>query len=145
MKLNQFFESKKEYGAIFLRLVIGFRLVEGMWNIVFNWQQLVGIKDFFAQINLPVPMISAIVAVYAEFICGIFFIIGLWVREVALIMIINFIVAIAVVDIHNSFEEGFAAWVIIAASIFFLFYGAGKISIDEWRRKYRTATNIQDN
>ncbi|MDP9230817.1 MAG: DoxX family protein, partial [Bacteroidota bacterium] len=101
MNLNQFFNSWKDYGVIFLRLVIGCRLIVAVWSVVFSWQNMPGVKDFFQSVHIPMPMISAVVAVYAEFICGILYIIGLWVRQAALIMIINFIVAIAFVDVHN--------------------------------------------
>lgn len=135
MKVYQFLNSGKDYGVIFLRLVIGCRLIFAVWDVVFSWQNILGVKDFFQSVHIPIPMISAVVAVYAEFICGILYIIGLWVRQAAILMIINFIVAIAYVDVHNNFEKAFPAWVILATSVFFLFYGAGKISIDAYINK----------
>lgn len=140
-KLNQFFNARKDYGIIFLRLVIGCRLIVAVWGVVFSWQNMLGVKDFFQSVHIPIPMISAVVAVFAEFICGILYTIGLWVRYAALLMIINFIVAISFVDVHNNFEKAFPAWVILAASVFFLFYGAGKISIDEQLNKRITSSN----
>jgi putative oxidoreductase len=130
MAFNRFFESKKEYGVLLLRLLVGIRLVEGMWNIIFDGQ-IQGVAGFFDQFHIPLPMLSAVLAVYAEFICGILFITGLWVRMAALVMIFTFTIAIVVVDIHNGFEKAFPAWTIWAVSIFLLFYGAGKFSIDE--------------
>jgi len=141
MGLDQFFNSRKEYGAVFLRLVIGCRLIVAVWNVVFNWQNMHAVKDFFESVHIPLPMISAVVAVYAEFICGILYISGLWVRQAALVMIINFIIAIAFVDVHTNFEKAFSAYVILAASVFFLFHGAGKISIDEQLNKRISRSN----
>ena len=135
MKLNQIFQSKKEYGLVFLRLVIGCRLIIGVWSSIISWQQMLGVKDFFQQSNIPLALTSAVVAVYAEFICGLLFIIGLWVRQAALVMIITFVVAIIFVDIHNTFIVAFPAWAILAASMAFLFYGAGGFSLDEWLTK----------
>jgi putative oxidoreductase len=104
--------------------------VEGMWNIIFDGQ-IRGVAGFFNQFHIPLPTLSAVLCVYAEFICGILFIAGLWTRMAALVMIFTFTIAILMVDIHNGFEKAFPAWTIWAVSIFLLFNGGGKFSIDE--------------
>lgn len=142
MKLTQTFQSKKEYGLLFLRLVIGYRLIVAVWSSVISWQQILGVKDFFQQSNIPLPLTSAVVAVYAEFICGLLFIIGLWIRQAALVMILTFIVAIIFVDIHNTFKLAFPAWAILASSVAFLFYGAGGFSVDKWLGKSNKRESI---
>jgi putative oxidoreductase len=129
-KLNQFFELRKAYGAIFLRLVIGWRLIAGAWNYVFQVKKISEVEGFFTKLNLHAPLLSAYLSVYAQFICGLLFIIGLWFRPAAIVMIINFTVAIIAAHLNDGIEKSFAAWVILAASCFFLFNGAGKISIE---------------
>jgi putative oxidoreductase len=89
------------------------------------------VSDFFTGLNLPIPLPSAYLSVYAQFVCGILFIIGLWVRTAAIAMLINFLIAIAAAHLHDGIERSFAAWIIFAASVFFLFNGAGKISVDD--------------
>lgn len=129
-KLNQFFELKKAYGVIFLRLVIGWRLMAGVWHYVFQLKPISEVEGFFTTLNLPAPLLSAYLSVYAQFICAILFIIGLWFRPAAMVMIINFTVAIIAAHLNDAIEKSFAAWVILAASCFFLFNGAGKVSIE---------------
>lgn len=129
-KLNQFFETRKEYGAIFLRLIIGWRLIAGIFPYVIQSKSINEVIGFFTQLHLPVPMLSAYLSVYAQLICGILYIIGLWVRPAAIILIINFTVAIIAAHLQDSIEKSFAAWVMLAASLFFLFNGAGNISIE---------------
>ena len=129
MNFNKFLESKKDFGVLILRSIFGFRLVEGMYIVIFNGQ-MHGLGDFFAENHIPFPKISAYLAVYAELIAGILFIIGLWVRPAAMIMVFTFTVAIVFIDIYAGFEKGFPAWSIWAVSFFLLFYGAGKISLD---------------
>ena len=136
--LYRYFEPKKDYGVIFLRLVIGLRLVAGAWVVIKSSEQMAGVEKFFQSLHIPAPGISGYVSVYAQFICGILFIIGLWVRPAALVMIINFIVAIIAAHLKDSLVTAFAPWVILAASFFFLFYGAGKISLDEQFKKRAT-------
>jgi putative oxidoreductase len=121
---------KKDFGVLILRLIFGFRLVEGMVTVIMN-RQIPGLAEFFADNHIPFSITSAYVAVYAELICGVLFIIGYWVRPAALIMVFTFTVAIVFVDFREGFEKGFPAWSIWAVSIFLLFYGAGRISLDE--------------
>jgi putative oxidoreductase len=129
-KLNQFFELRKAYGAIFLRLIVGWRLMAGAWNYVFQVKPISEVEVFFTKLNLPAPLLSAYLSVYAQFICAILFIIGLWFRPAAIVMIINFTVAIIAAHLNDGVEKSFAAWVILAASCFFLFNGAGKVSVE---------------
>lgn len=135
MTMNEYFENRKDYGMIFLRLVIGFRLVFGVWDSVTDWQQMLGVREFFEQAQIPFPMFSAFTAVYAEFIGGVLLILGLWIRPAAILLIIIFLVAVIYIDMHNPFVQSFSAWVILASAFTFLFCGAGRISMDEWLLK----------
>ncbi|HEV7782301.1 MAG TPA: DoxX family protein [Chitinophagaceae bacterium] len=130
-KFNRFFETKKEYGAVFLRLVIGWRLIAGVAAYATGTKPISEVSGFFTQLNIPAPSISAWLSVYAQFICGILFIIGLWVRPAALTMIINFSIAIIAAHTGDPVERSFAAWALLATSLFLLFHGAGKLSFDQ--------------
>lgn len=131
--LNSFFEPRKQYGAIFLRVLIGWRLIYGTQDNIFSWERMIEFRNFLEQLGTPFPLLSAQLSVYAQFICGILYIIGLWVRPAAIVMIINFVCALIIAHIGTSFLETFDALVMLFGSIFFLFYGSGKISIDNWR------------
>ncbi|MBS1597523.1 MAG: DoxX family protein [Bacteroidetes bacterium] len=127
---NKFLESKKDFGILIIRLIFGYRLIEGMVTVISN-KQIHGLAGFFSDNHIPFPLFSAYSAVCAELICGILFIIGLWARQAALIMVFTFTVAIVFIDIYAGFEKAFPAWSIWAISIFILLNGAGKISLDE--------------
>lgn len=129
-KLNQFFDSGKSYGIIFLRLVIGWRLIAGVWDYAMQIKPMSEVAGFFEQLHLPLPAVSAFVSVYAQFICGILFILGLWTRAAAIFMIINFTVAILAAHLQDGIEQSFAAWAILSASVLFLFNGSGKPAVD---------------
>jgi putative oxidoreductase len=121
---------KKDFGVLILRLVFGYRLVEGMVTVLLNGQ-IPGLAQFFQASHIPFSLASAYLAVCAELICGILFIIGYWVRPAALVMVFTFTVAIVFVDFPAGFEKGFPGWSIWAVSVFLLCYGAGRISLDE--------------
>lgn len=131
-RLNTFFDSRKEYGNIFLRLVIGWRLIDGTQDNIFSWERMLEFRDFLAVHGTPFPLVAANVSVYAQFICGALFIIGWMVRPAAIIMIINFVAALLIAHIGLTFEQSFDAIMMLTGSIFFLFSGAGKISVDEF-------------
>jgi putative oxidoreductase len=130
-RLNRFFEAKKEYGPFFLRLVIGWRLIAGTLGYALHNEPIDDVASYFSDLHLPLPQFCAWLAVNAQFICGILFILGWWTLGTAIIMIINFSVAILAAHMNETIQRSFQAWILLAASIFFLFHGAGKISIDE--------------
>ncbi len=130
-RLNRFFEHKKDYGAIFLRLIIGWRLIDGTQDNVFSWDRMIEFKVFLEQQNFVYPLAAAIISVYAQFICGALYILGLFTRPAAIIMILNFVVALLTVHWGTTFLDSFQALTMLFGSIFFLFNGAGKLSLDE--------------
>jgi putative oxidoreductase len=132
-KIDHYFSLRKDYGIIFLRLVIGWRLIDGTQDNVFSWARMLEFRDFLEQHGVAYPIVAAVVSVYAQFICGILYIIGAFIRPAAVLMVINFIAALLIAHVGQSFLQTFDAWMMLSGALFFLFSGAGKISIDEWR------------
>jgi putative oxidoreductase len=129
--LNRYFESRKENGVIFLRLVIGWRLIDGTQDNVFSWDRMLEFRDFLQQHHVMFPLQAACISVYAQFICGILYITGAFTRVAGLIMIINFIAALLIAHIGTTFQQSFDAIMMLFGSVFFLFHGPGKFSVDE--------------
>ena len=132
--IDRFFEKQKDYGVIFLRLVIGWRLIDGTQDNVFSWTRMLEFRDFLQHQGVVYPLVAAVVSVYAQFICGILYITGAFIRTAALVMIINFLAALYIAHIGASFQDSFDAIMMLSGSLFFLFYGAGKWSVDELRK-----------
>jgi putative oxidoreductase len=138
-KLNGYFESKKAFGIIFLRVVAGWRLIAGIADYAFGIKPISEVAGFFEQLHIPVPMLSATISVYAQLICGVLFLIGLWVRPAALIMILNFSIAIIAAHTHDSIEKSFAAWALLAMSVCLLFTGGGRLSLESNRKNNKSS------
>lgn len=119
------------YGALFIRLLVGFHLMYGTEDNVFSYERMLEFKDFLEEKGVPFPLVAAHVSVYAQFIAGALYIIGWQVRGAALLMVINFIAAIIIVHIGDSYQGTFPALVMLFSSLFLLLYGAGKPSIDQ--------------
>lgn len=87
-------------------------------------------EKFLAANGMLFPLQAAVVSVYAQFICGILFIIGWQTRLAAVVMIVNFMVALLLIHTRDTLQGAFPALIIWAVSVFFLLNGAGKISVD---------------
>jgi putative oxidoreductase len=92
---------------------------------------------FLSVRGVPFPLFSAFLSAYSQFICGILFIVGLATRYAAVVMIINFIAALIIAHIGDTYPNMFPALMMLAASCFLLVHGAGKLSVDSMleRRK----------
>lgn len=67
-KLNQYFEPRKDYGSVFLRIIIGWRLIEGTYDNVLSWDRMLEFRDFLALHGVPFPLLAANISVYAVFL-----------------------------------------------------------------------------
>ena len=135
-------EKYKEYGVIFIRLIVGFHLIYGTQDNVFSYARMEEFAGFLSVRGVPFPLFSAFLSVYAQFICGILFIVGLATRYAAVVMIINFIAALVIAHIGDKYPNMFPALMMLAAACFFLLHGAGKASFDSLLEKREAAKEV---
>ena len=126
-----FFKRRRDYGALFVRLVVGLILIHQSQDNVFSHARMLEFRDFLAARHVPWPLLAAHVSVYAQFVCGVLYLVGLFVRPAALVMIINFVAALLIAHRGQRIEGAFLALVMLFCSLFLLFNGAGKPSIDD--------------
>lgn len=136
-----FLDNYKEYGVIFVRLIVGFHLIYGTQDNVFSYVRMEEFAAFLSQNGVPFPLFSAFLSAYAQFACGILFVLGFWTRLAAIVMIINFIAAIIIAHIGDTYPNMFPALMMLFASIFFFIHGAGKVSIDDYLGKDGTPSS----
>lgn len=123
-------EKYKEYGVIFIRLIVGFHLIYGTQDNVFSYARMEEFASFLSARSVPFPLFSAFLSAYAQFICGVLFIAGLATRYAAVVMILNFIAALFIAHRGDAYPNMFPAIMMLAAACFFLLHGAGKLSVD---------------
>ena len=126
-----FFERRREYGAVFVRLVVGFVLIYGTQDNVFSHERMLEFRDFLAARRVPFPLLSANLSAYAQFVCGILYVLGLLVRPAALLMAINFVAALLIAHLDAPLDAARLALCMLFSSLFLLFNGAGALSLDE--------------
>ena len=126
-----FFRRHREYGVIFLRLIIGAFIIWGVQDNVLSFAQMQEFAHFLGERGVPFPLFAAFLSAYTQLICGICILIGAATRLVAIPFIINFIAAILIAHRGDTFRGMFPALMMLFAGLFFLFHGAGRLSVDE--------------
>lgn len=127
---SKWLNKNKAVGVLLLRLFIGFRLIYGVQDNIFDWQQLLEFRDFLAQYHFPIPLASAVVSVYGQFIAAVMVLLGWKIRLAALVLIVNFSIAWLMVDRHGSIESMTPALAMLFCAILFLFQGGGKFALE---------------
>ena len=133
-----FFKRRREYAALFLRLIIGSFIIWGVQDNVFNRAQMEEFAHFLGARGVPFPLFAAFLSAYTQFVCGLLILAGAFVRLISIPFIINFIAAVIIAHRGDNFRGMFPALLMIFVGFFFLFHGAGKPSIDEWRERRGT-------
>jgi putative oxidoreductase len=147
-----FFQKYSAYGVLFLRLAVGTFLLYGVQDNVFSWERMLEFRDFLEVRNVPYPLFAAHLSVYVQFICGLLLIMGGAVRWVSVLLILNFTAALLIAHIGRgqSFPEYYPAVEMLCMGFFFLFNGAGPMSLDALfsrkninRKKHTDSARIQ--
>jgi putative oxidoreductase len=126
------------YGAVFIRLLIGHRLVVGTADNVFSPERMHEFAAFLSRHGFPAPLVSAHVSAYAQLVCGTLIVAGALVRPAAAVMAANFVVALLMVHLGRPYLENFDALAMLAGSLFLLLHGAGALSVDAALAKQRS-------
>lgn len=124
--MGKWFEKHREYGMFFVRLIVGFHLIYGTADNVFSWTRMLEFRDFLGERGVPFPLFAANLSAYAQFLCGILFIVGLFVRPAAVVMIVNFICALLIAHRTGGYAPAAPALFMLFSSIAFLIHGPGR-------------------
>jgi putative oxidoreductase len=128
----KFLLSKNVNASLLLiRLFVGIRLLYGVQDNILHWSHMKNFETFLAANGFPVPLVSAIVSVYAQAIAGILFIIGWQVRWAALLMTVNFLAAFVMVHCGQTFEEVTTVLFMLITSIAMLLAGGGRYALQK--------------
>lgn len=126
-----FFDRYREYGPLFVRLIVGSFLVWGTQDNVFSHARMSEFAEFLRAHGTPFPLAAAFLSAYAQFVCGLLYLLGAFTRHAAIVMIFNFVAAILIAHLGDSFRGMFPALVMLFTSAFFLLHGPGKLSVDD--------------
>ena len=131
--IGSWLDRRRELAPLLLRLFLAFVLMYGTADNVFSRARMIEFRDFLAANGFPWPLASAYLSAYAQFGTGILLLLGLWTRPAAAIVVVNFIVALAMVHVGAPFNANIAPLAMLVAAIFFVVYGAPRYSLDARR------------
>lgn len=142
-KINQIMKRlhSPSFASLFIRVAIGLVFINSGWFKVANIDAIVG---FFGMMGIP-PFLTYIVS-YAEFIGGILFILGLFVRYVGVVTSIIMLVALIKVHLPNGYHlanNGYEyVLVLLLCSLAMITLGAGKYSIEYFFNRNKEVTDL---
>jgi putative oxidoreductase len=130
-------EKLQPFAAIFIRLAFGYHLLQYSYGDVFQGTAGSGNQEMLSNSGVPFPYFMGWLYILTEFIGSISIIIGFKVRWFAFALVINFIVALYLVHLNKTYMQSFEAIQMLAVSLFFLFNGSGKLSVDDFVQNYK--------
>jgi putative oxidoreductase len=126
----------KEYAPLLLRLVLGaIFIVHGYQKI----ERGVGpTAEFLETLNIPLPVIAAVLLITAELVGGIFLVLGLFTHWTSKILAFVALVALLTVHIGNGFtgQGGYEfILLILVGCLSLMLTGGGKWALDKKLKK----------
>lgn len=132
VSMRRWLDARREWGVIFVRFAFGFWLVYGTQDNVFSHERMVEFQEFMSKHGFPFAVPGSYVSAYAQFICGILYVLGLAVRPAAAVMIVNFLFALGIAHRTTPLGADMPPLGMLAVACFLLFHGAGAFSMDGW-------------
>ncbi len=119
-----------DFALLLLRIFVGLFLIWGVWDNLTDPARMQEFVEFLRKFKFSSPEILARVSVYVQFIVGVGFVLGLFTRWAGLLCVVNFIVAIVMVDRFGGMRGVFPSGALIGIGLYLATYGAGRFSVD---------------
>jgi putative oxidoreductase len=130
--MSKFLSTKYSNGAFNFGMLV-LRVAAGLLLAHHGYQKLIKfnvLKYKFMNFMHLGSTLSLSLITFAELVCGILLILGLFTRLACIPIIIGMGVVVFVASNANIFAEGEKGMIYLAATIAILFCGPGKISVD---------------
>ena len=115
---------------LLVRVTLGAFLIYGVWDNIVSAERMAEFAGFLAKFGFPAPGFMAPLSVWAQFLCGVAFILGVATRWAGLVCAFNFIVAIAMVDHLGGVRASFPSACLVVVGLYLATHGAGRLAID---------------
>jgi putative oxidoreductase len=119
-----------DFALLLLRLFVGLFLIFGVWDNISDSARMAEFVEFLRKHGFPSPKVLAPLSVYVQFLVGLAFILGLFTRWAGILCVINFVVAIALVDRFGGMRATFPSGCLVFIGLYLATYGAGRLSVD---------------
>ena len=119
-----------DLALLLMRLVVGLFLVAEVWDNISSPARRTEFVEFLRQHKFAAPQFLAPLSVYAQFAIGIAFVLGLFTRWAGILCVINFVVAIVMVDRFGGMRACFPSACLVVIGLYLATHGAGRFSVD---------------
>jgi putative oxidoreductase len=119
-----------DLALLLLRWVTGAFLIYQSHDNIVSPARMEEFEKFLTQFNFIVPAVMAPLCVWAQFLCGIAFVLGLLTRWAGLITAFTFVVAVWMVHWPQDLAGWWPALILIFLGLLFATLGAGRYALD---------------
>ncbi|MFN0248407.1 MAG: DoxX family protein [Kofleriaceae bacterium] len=124
-----------DYAPVPVRVFLAVFLVYMTQDNVRSSARMDEFAAFLDANNFPLPDVSARVSVWAQFAGGILIGLGAFTRYAALVVAVNFVVAIVGVHLSLPLRTWLEPCAMLACAVALVIGGAGRLSIDRYRER----------
>ena len=127
-----------DVGLLLLRVATGAFLIYQSHDNVFSAARMAEFVKFLTHFGFVMPELMAPLSVYAQFLAGIGFVLGLFTRWLGLITAVNFVVAVWMVHWTDPVPGIWPAAILVFLGLYFGLRGSGRYGVDallEGRRR----------
>ena len=119
-----------DLGLLLLRVATGAFLIYQSHDNIVSAARMAEFVKFLTHFNFVMPELMAPLSVYAQFLAGIGFVLGLFTRWLGLITAFNFVVAVWMVHWTDPVPGIWPAAILIFLGLYFGLRGAGRYGVD---------------
>jgi putative oxidoreductase len=119
-----------DFALLLMRVFVGLFLILGVWDNITDPARMREFVEFLRKFKFASPELLAPLSVYAQLAIGLGFVFGLLTRWAGILCVINFVVAIIMVDRFGGMRGVFPSACLVAIGLFLATYGAGRFSFD---------------
>ena len=119
-----------DFTLLLLRTFVGLFLVWGVWDNVTSAERMHEFQEFLGKHHFAAPALLAPLSVYVQLLIGIAFVLGLFTRWAGILCVVNFAVAIVMVDHHGGMRGIFPSGCLVFIGLYLATHGAGRFSVD---------------
>ncbi|MES2895685.1 MAG: DoxX family protein [Pseudomonadota bacterium] len=127
---SPFLSRGSDAALLLMRLTVGSFLIFGVWDNITSAERMTEFELFLEKFGFPLPKLMAPLSVWAQFNCGLAFILGFATRWAGLICAFNFVVAIAMVDHHQGIRGAFPSACLVVIGLYLATHGPGRLALD---------------
>lgn len=119
-----------DFALLLLRLFVGLFLIWGVWDNITEPARMQEFVEFLRKHRFPSPALLAPVSVYVQAAIGVAFVLGLFTRWAGILCMVNFVVAIVMVDRFGGMRGIFPSGCLVLIGFYLATHGAGRFSVD---------------